>query len=147
LFCDPSTSDTLFAQIRGSEVEYFHRDRLGATLALSSNTGALLTSYRYDVYGTPYASSGSVFVRVSDLTTDPLTTRLFTAREYDSETSLYHYRARTYSPTLGRFLQRDPVGTEDQINLYTYVANNPTNFTDPTGEFAFLAPLIPSFIG
>ena len=37
-------------------------------------------------------------------------TRLYTGREYDSETALYYNRARYYSPTLGRFISRDPIG-------------------------------------
>jgi RHS repeat-associated protein len=57
----------------------------------------------------------------------------YTGQIWLSELGLYHYKARLYSPYLGRFLQVDPVGYKDQINLYAYVADDPVNANDPTG--------------
>jgi len=65
----------------------------------------------------------------------------FTGQRFDPETGgttnepsgLYYYRARMYSPTLGRFMQPDPVGYQSGVNLYAYVGNDPLNGTDPPG--------------
>ena len=65
----------------------------------------------------------------------------FTGREYDEETGLYYYRARYYSPSLGRFLQVDPHPGELESPItfnskYIYAHNNPTNLVDPTGKWS-----------
>ncbi len=59
---------------------------------------------------------------------------LFTGRRYDPESGNYYYRARIYSPELGRFLQTDSLGYVDGLNLYAYVGNNPASWVDPYGE-------------
>ena len=45
----------------------------------------------------------------------------------------YFYRARYYEPDIGRFTQRDPIGYDGEMNMYTYVNNNPLQYTDPYG--------------
>ena len=61
---------------------------------------------------------------------------MFTGRRFDSETGLYYYRARYYSPQLRRFIEPDPIGFAGGMNLYAYVGNDPGNATDLYGLFA-----------
>ena len=58
----------------------------------------------------------------------------YTGAQIDAETNgLYDFRARIYSPVLGRFLQVDPIGAAGGINLYAYVGNDPVNLVGPLG--------------
>jgi RHS repeat-associated protein len=66
-------------------------------------------------------------------------TTLFQGRSWHEELGLYHYRARWYSPELGDFLQRDPLGYLDSPNLYQFLNRNPVNFLDPLGEWFIVA--------
>ena len=59
----------------------------------------------------------------------------FTGRQFDEESGMYHYRARSYDAEAGRFLQQDPAGMIDGANMYAYVGNNPVNGVDPSGKF------------
>ena len=71
---------------------------------------------------------------------------LFAARHFDMEISSYHFRAREYSPSVGRFSSVDPLGFDaSDENLYRFVRNSPANAVDPTGEYAFHCSFSPSF--
>lgn len=134
-----------------ANVEIYHVDALGSTLALTDETGTKKVSYQYDAFGK----------------TDTIGTTLnpfqYTGRENDG-TGFYYYRARYYSPFYGRFISEDPIlvpftplnvgfcrkvnntvwqlparvkfGTScppQFLNQYSYVMNNPVMSTDPSG--------------
>jgi len=91
-------------------------------VATSNDAGVMAEGpYTYDAYGQGASSAGVPFK--------------YTGRRLDPETGLYYYRARYYSAALGRFLQTDPVGYGDDMNMYAYVGGDPVNMVDPTGAF------------
>jgi RHS repeat-associated protein len=59
---------------------------------------------------------------------------LFQGRSYNHITGLYYYRARYFHPELGRFIQADPMGYKDSMNMYQAFNQNPVNFVDPFGK-------------
>jgi len=99
-------------------------------VALSNNNGNIVEQYSYSVFGTPTIRDAyNSVVSVSSVANR----FMFTGREYDTETGNYYYRARYYKPSIGRFISRDPIGYHNSINLYTYVKNDPVDWTDPDG--------------
>ncbi len=74
-----------------------------------------------------YEAFGSVYGTPTENLTQPFR---FTGRAWDSESEQYYYRTRSYHPSSGRFLSRDPLVL---LPAYGYVANAPTAFVDPLG--------------
>ena len=115
---------------RGPTTSYYSHDGLGSIAHLTNASGTITERYTYDSFGLPTITNASGTV----ISTSALGNRfLFTGREWDSETGLYYYRARYYSPNTGRFLSRDPLSYRPDANLYRYVWNNSLNRIDPGG--------------
>src|SRR5271157_2138528 len=116
-------TDQPIAEFRSGTASYYLADGLGSITSLSNSSGALANTYAYDSFGKLTTSTGTV--------TNPLQ---YTARDSDTETGLYYYRARYYDQPEGRFISEDPLQFDGgSFNFYTYVGNKPTTFTDPSG--------------
>ena len=98
---------------------WLYADHLGSIIGTANSAGTSTAIHSYGPFGEPNVTTGVRF--------------RYTGQQYLGGLNLYYYKARFYSPALGRFLQTDPIGTADDLNLYAYVGNNPVNFSDPTG--------------
>ena len=113
--------DEYFQRTDSAGARNFLTDALGSTLAVADSTGALQTQYTFEPFGNTSVTGAS--------TTNSFA---YTGRELDS-TGLYYYRARYYSSSLSRFVSPDPSGFFGGVNLYTYVGDDPAEFSDAFG--------------
>lgn len=116
-------TDQYFSRTEDGASRSFLTDALGSTIALADNGGTVQTEYTYQPFGGVTASG--------EVSSNSLQ---FTGRENDVATNLFYNRARYYSPIFQRFISQDPVGfVGGDANLYAYVGNAPTIFTDRLG--------------
>ncbi|RIX83200.1 RHS repeat-associated core domain-containing protein [Acidovorax cavernicola] len=101
---------------------WLYTDHLGSIVATANGAGASTAAYTYGPFGEPNVATGLRF--------------RYTGQQLVNELGLYYYKARFYSPKLGRFLQVDPIGYKDDQNLYAYVKNNSSNAIDRSGKYA-----------
>ena len=107
--------EPILRQASDGEILYYHRNQQYSTTALTNNSGLVVERYAYTAYGQIKVMTHT---GGSKSWSDNSNRYLYTGREWDNDTQLYHFRARQYSPHLGRFISRDTLGYVDGMSLY-----------------------------
>jgi len=115
------------AVIAADQVSYLHTNHLGAPTAATNASGNLVWAADYRPFGKAKLINPSITLNLR-----------LPGQYFDPETELHYNYFRTYDPNIGRYLEPDPIGLAGGINSYAYVGNNPVNWIDPDGRFAWL---------
>src|SRR5690606_32546365 len=120
----------VYAQSYTPVFYYHYGDHLGSSNVMTDRAGVLVQHYEYSAFGKETHKNNSSAFSLSNR---------YTGQVLDEETGLYYYNARYYDPELGRFVQADTIvpeaGNSQALNRYSYCANNPLKYVDPSGHF------------
>jgi RHS repeat-associated protein len=106
----------------GTNYYYYHNDHLGTPQRLTNQQGETSWAGAYEAFG-----------KVKETKTETNNPHRFPGQYQDDETNLYQNYHRDYNPTLGRYIESDPVGQDAGINTYTYTKSRPVVFSDAMG--------------
>jgi RHS repeat-associated protein len=132
---EPLVYGNLVSQNRSGTATFYHFDGLGSTDRITDSTGTTIdNNYVYRAFGVVQFSSEKVTNRY----------KFVGQQGYYADPDIVenYVRTRYYNPTTGRWDSQDPIGFDaGDSNLYRYVKNEPTTFTDPSGAL----PCFPGF--
>ncbi len=112
---------------------FVHNDHLGTPQVITDANQNI-------VWGADYRPFGEVSTYINTIANN----LRFPGQYFDAESNLHYNYFRDYDPSLGRYLQSDPIGLQGGLNTYGYVLQDPIRYTDPTGQYAIPYPwLIP----
>ena len=124
------------------ELVYLFKDHIGSTDVITDEEGLVQERLSFDAFGKrrivdewQSVNNISEILNLSDIL--DITSHGFTGHEQVDHANVIHMNGRIYDPSIGRFMQADPIIQEvdnsQNFNRYSYVLNNPLSYTDPTG--------------
>lgn len=129
--------DTVYPD-NSTDERHMHHDVMGSVVAITDDDGLLHESYSYDVWGKRRAvESADDNDYPSSVVRSVIHNRGYTGHEVLASVGLVHMNGRIYDQEIGRFLSPDPfiqdIKNTQNFNRYSYVLNDPMNYTDPSG--------------
>jgi RHS repeat-associated protein len=113
------------ALINNNTIYYIHNDHLNTPQVVTNQSQQVVWMGNYEPFG-KLAQNQSNNIEIFSR---------FPGQYFDAETNLYYNYFRDYDPSIGRYIESDPIGLGGGINTYGYASQNPLSFYDQYGLF------------
>ncbi|MCB2129154.1 MAG: RHS repeat-associated core domain-containing protein [Rhodobacteraceae bacterium] len=109
------------AVVEGGQIYFIRTDHIGRPVFATNDLGVKVWEASYLPFGGVHVATGGIGLR-------------FPGQWFQAESGLHQNWMRDYDPTMGRYIEADPLGLVDGASVYGYVRQNPGRWADPRGE-------------